>query len=260
MKKTAFITGGTKGLGKSTAEALAQKGYHLILNYRTEYLDTKEWIQYLRDTYYIDVRLVKGNLSIVEDCKRVASFVKDNVPHLKAVVLNAGPYMAERKRFTEYSEDEWKDLMNGNLSSTFYILKELIPLLRKNKGRIITFGFDQVETTPAWMYRSVFAAAKTGLASLTKTLALEEAPYGITVNMICPGDITMEWKEKNIEDAFYYHDPKKPVGRPGTGEDISRMVTFLCDEKSDFITGSIFHINGGQNVLVKSNKVIKEEG
>lgn len=254
MRRAAFITGGTRGLGKSTSEALAQKGYDLILNYRTEYPDTNDWVQELKDTYSIDVQLIKGNMSIIEECKNVSTYVKEHVPHLSVVILNAGPYIAERKLLIDYEEEEWSELITGNLSSAFYILKTLIPVLRRNKGRVITFGFDKVESAPAWMHRSVFAAAKTGLASLTKTLALEEASNGITVNMICPGDITSEWKEKNICDAKDLSDPKKPVGRPGTGEDISRMVVFLCDDKSDFITGSIFHINGGQNVLDKSSR------
>ena len=253
-RKAAFITGGTKGLGKRTAEALAEAGYDLYLNYRTEYEGTEAWVQELQDTYQIHVELINGNLSMIDDCKSVSTYIKTHVPHLTSVILNAGPYIAERKPFAEYTENEWNQLLNGNLTSCFYILKELIPVLRKNKGRIITFGFDKVESAPGWMYRSVFAAAKSGLASLTKSIALEEAANGITANMICPGDITEKWKEKSIEDAIDFHDPKKPVGRPGTGEDIARMVTFLCDEKSDFITGSIFHINGGQDVLSKSSK------
>ncbi|MET3695978.1 3-oxoacyl-[acyl-carrier protein] reductase [Bacillus oleivorans] len=253
-KKSAFITGGTKGLGKRTAEAMAAMGYDLYLNYRTEYPETRAWVLRLQHTYRIHVELVKGNMSILDDCKSVSRHIRDHVPNLAAVILNAGPYIADRKLLADYTENEWNELVNGNLSSAFYILKELIPVLRQNKGRIITFGFDKVESAPGWMFRSAFAAAKSGLASLTKSIAMEEAANGITANMICPGDITGEWKEKMIEEAIHFHDPKKPVGRPGTGEDIARMVTFLCDEKSDFITGSIFQINGGQDVLSKSSR------
>ncbi|GAA0336421.1 SDR family oxidoreductase [Bacillus carboniphilus] len=251
-RKAAFITGGTRGLGKCTAEALAKEGFDLVINYRTEHEDTLPWIRNLQNTYNVKVQLVKGNLSNVQECKSVSRYVLEQVPHLNVLILNAGPYIVERKKLVDYTEEEWNELITGNLSSTFYILKTLMPVLRGNKGRIITFGFEKVESAPAWMYRSVFAAAKTGLASLTKTIALEEAPYGVTVNMICPGDITQDWKEKRIDQAKEIHDSSKPVGRPGTGEDISRMVVFLCDDNSDFITGSIFHVNGGQDVLSKS--------
>jgi 3-oxoacyl-[acyl-carrier protein] reductase len=124
--------------------------------------------------------------------------------------------------------------------------------MRENKwGRIVTIGFDRVEAASGWIYRSAFAAAKTGAASLTKSIALEEAGNGITANMVCPGDIIGEWKEKNIEDTTTVEYSASPVGRPGTGEDIARVISFLADEKSGFITGSIIPVTGGKDVLGK---------
>jgi 3-oxoacyl-[acyl-carrier protein] reductase len=114
-------------------------------------------------------------------------------------------------------------------------------------GRIITIGYDRVETAPGWIYRSAFAAAKTGVASLTRTIAIEEAENGITANMVCPGDIINEWKESNIEDAI----GTSRIGRKGTGEDIARVIAFLIDEKSDLITGSVIPVTGGLDVLGK---------
>ena len=127
--------------------------------------------------------------------------------------------------------------------------------MRKNKwGRIITMGFDRVETAPGWIYRSAFAAAKTGLASLTRTIAIEEMMNGITANMVSPGDISTEWKEKTIEQAVSSHNGLTSVGRSGTGEDIARVISFLVDENSSFITGSIIPVTGGIDVLGKALK------
>lgn len=81
---------------------------------------------------------------------------------------------------------------------------------------------------------------------MTKSIAIEEAGNGITANMVCPGDITGEWKEKNIEEAAEVQENASPVGRPGTGEDIARVISFLTDEKSDFITGSIIPVTGAK--------------
>lgn len=92
------------------------------------------------------------------------------------------------------------------------------------------------------------------MTSLTRTLAAEEATHGITVNMVCPGDIVGDWKEEEIRVAREEKDDTVPVGRPGTGEDIARVITFLCDEKSDFITGSIIPVTGGKDVLGKIYK------
>ncbi|MGL4521618.1 MAG: SDR family oxidoreductase, partial [Bacilli bacterium] len=97
-----------------------------------------------------------------------------------------------------------------------------------------------------------FAAAKAGLASLTRTLAHEEAEFGITVNMICPGDIVGDMKEEDISKAKDgFGELISPVGRAGTGEDIARAVGFFIDENSDYVTGTILEINGGSNPLVK---------
>ncbi len=86
---------------------------------------------------------------------------------------------------------------------------------------------------------------------------MEEAANGITVNMVCPGDIVPEWKERPISDARGESDGSTPVGRPGTGEDLSRVIAFLCKEDSDFITGSVIPVTGGKDVL---GKVFHQEG
>jgi 3-oxoacyl-[acyl-carrier protein] reductase len=153
---------------------------------------------------------------------------------------------------TDYSISEWQYLLEGNLSAVFFLLKQIIPVMRKqNWGRIITMGFDRVETAPGWIYRSGFAAAKTGLASLTRSIAIEEAEHGITANMVCPGDIIDDWKEKMINHTLNHDDELSQVIRPGTGEDIARVITFLVEENSSFITGSIIPVTGGIDVLGK---------
>ncbi|HEY9577944.1 MAG TPA: SDR family oxidoreductase, partial [Pseudobacillus sp.] len=98
---------------------------------------------------------------------------------------------------------------------------------------------------------SAFAAAKAGLASLTRTISMEEAKNGITANMICPGDIADYWKEETIANAKRVTSSVVPVGRPGTGEDLARVVAFLISDHADFITGSMIPVTGGQDVLGK---------
>ena len=123
-------------------------------------------------------------------------------------------------------------------------------------GENYYFGFRPSGNSPGWIYRSAFAAAKTGLASLTRTIAFE-AENGITANMVCPGDIVDEWKDKSIGDAqsVLSSMSQTPVGRPGTGEDIARVISFLIDENSSFITGSIIPVTGGMDVLGKALKM-----
>lgn len=253
--KTALITGGATGIGKRTAMELAQKGINLLINYRSSGKEAKELSDYLTDVYGTTNAIIKGDIAKQEDCERVVKEALKLVPSVDILIHNAGPYIHERKDMVDYSFEEWNYIINGNLNTVFYLSKLLIPKMRENNwGRIITVGFDRVESAPGWVNRSAFAAAKTGLASLTKTIALEEASFGITANMVCPGDIVGEWKEREMKDALLVRDEGTPVGRPGTGGDVSRVIAFLVAEESSFVTGSIIQVTGAKDVLGKINK------
>lgn len=251
-KKTALITGGATGLGKATAFQLAEKGYQLVINYRNSESEAIAFVEKLNHAFGTQNFAVKGDVSNVDDCTRIVEEALAKFSSIDILIHNAGPYLHERKKLTDYSITEWQYLMEGNLSAVFYLVKQVIPDMRKqNWGRIITMGFDRVETAPGWIYRSGFAAAKTGLASLTRSIAIEEAEYGITANMVCPGDISEEWKEKMINNTLNHDNQLSHVVRPGTGEDIARVIAFLIDEKSSFITGGIIPVTGGIDVLGK---------
>lgn len=252
-KKTALITGGASGIGKKTAQLLAENGYQIVINYRKSESEAVFLVKQLNDHYGTKNIAIQGDVANKEDCIRIVNESLSAYSSVDVLVHNAGPYIHERKKLTDYSFEEWDYLIQGNLTAVFYLSKLIIPVMRKQSwGRIITLGFDRVETTPGWIYRSAFAAAKTGLASLTRTIAMEEAEHGITANMICPGDITKEWKEKSIKESISLSGEKHSVGRLGTGEDIARVIQFLIDEQSDFITGSIIPVTGGVDVLGKA--------
>jgi 3-oxoacyl-[acyl-carrier protein] reductase len=249
-KKTALITGGATGLGKKTACQLAKQGYQLAINYRNSNREAILLSKELEEKFGSKIICIQGDVANQADCTQIVDTVISELNSIDVVIHNAGPYIRERKKLTDYSFDEWNYIINGNLNAVFHLSKAIIPMMRERRwGRIITMGFERVETTPGWVYRSAFAAAKTGLASLTRTIAIEEAANGITANMVCPGDIISHWKEKGIGEAS--SSEKVPVGRQGTGEDISRVISFLVDEKSDFITGCIIPITGGVDVLGK---------
>lgn len=252
-KKSALITGGASGIGKITAILLAKKGCQLIINYRKSETEAMDLARQLTKEFGVKCITIQGDVSKQEDCERIVNKALSIYPSIDILIHNAGPYIHERKKLTEYTFDEWNHMVAGNLSAVFYLSKLLIPAMRQQKwGRIITMGFDRVETAPGWIYRSAFAAAKTGLASLTRSIAIEEADYGITANMVSPGDIVDEWKEKIIKDSINHG--QGPANRPGTGEDIARVISFLIDEDSSFITGSIIPVTGGIDVLGKAFK------
>ncbi|MCE5243057.1 MAG: SDR family oxidoreductase [Syntrophobacteraceae bacterium] len=248
--KTALITGSAGGIGKRIATELAKRSYGIILNYRTRKDAAERLSCDLKERYGIPVAAVGGDVSSWQGASRLVEAALRHFDSIDILVNNVGPYVAERKKVVDYDFEEWNRIVNGNLNSVFYLSKLIVPQMRRNRwGRIVNIGFERVETAPGWVNRSAYAAAKVGLVSLTKTLALEEAPHRITVNMICPGDIRGEWKEADIARARESGDAIVPIGRKGTGEDIARGIAFLCQEDSDLITGTILTVSGAQDIL-----------
>ncbi|NGQ93745.1 SDR family oxidoreductase [Brevibacillus sp. SYP-B805] len=251
-QKTALITGSATGLGKRTAMELARQGMNIVITYMHSEEKALGLAASLKETYGVDAYAFRADVSNPRDAERLVKQALEAAGSIQILVNGAGPYISERKKLTEYSLDEWHYLLHGNLSSVFYLSRLLLPHMRAGRwGRIINFGFDRADHAPGWMYRSAFAAAKTGLVSLTKTMALEEAEHGITVNMLCPGDIVGAHKEADIADVRGIPDPHTPVGRPGSGEDIARTIAFLCADDADFITGAVIQVTGGKDVLNK---------
>ncbi|KMJ57035.1 3-ketoacyl-ACP reductase [Bacillus sp. LL01] len=247
----AVITAGSKGLGKKVTELLLDKGCSVSINFRsdTETIERlkKEWI----DVDENRLHFFQGDVTQKEDLSRLIDEVLEKFGRIDYLINNAGPYIFERKKLADYTDDEWYEMIEGNLSAVFHLFRKTIPVMRKQKfGRIITYGFQGAESSPGWIYRSAFAAAKVGLVSLTKSIAFEEAENGITANMVCPGDIVGEMKEATIDQAKGLGDAKNtPVGRSGTGEDIARAIGFLCEEQSDMITGAVLEVTGGVEVI-----------
>ncbi|MFD2213667.1 MULTISPECIES: SDR family oxidoreductase [Metabacillus] len=247
----ALITAGSKGLGKKVTEEFLQRGYSVTINYRKDI----EAVENLKNTYsHLSDRIlfVQGDVTKKEDLTNMIDLTIERFGRIDCLINNAGPYIFERKKLADYTDEEWYQMIEGNLSSVFHLFKKIIPIMRQQRyGRIITYGFQGAESSPGWLHRSAFSAAKVGLVSLTKSISIEEAEHGITANMICPGNIVGEMKEATIEQSRIMSDveSKTPIGRSGTGEDIARTVAFICDENSDMITGSIIEVTGGANVI-----------
>ncbi|MFC5469925.1 SDR family oxidoreductase [Cohnella suwonensis] len=245
LGKTALITGSAKGLGRRTALELAAAGCDVAINYVSS---REEAERLVADIEALGRRAcaVQADVAKEEDAERLVSATESLLGGVDILVNNAGPFIRERRLFADYRTEEIHYLMNGNLVGTMLMDHRVLPGMRSRQwGRIIHFGFGHASEARSWPHRAVYAAAKVGLVSFTKTLAVEEAANGITVNMICPGDIRGGNKEKSIADVAGVLDDESPRGRPGTGEDVARMIAFLCLSESDFITGNTIDVSGG---------------
>lgn len=244
-----MITAGSKGLGRKVTEALLEKGYSVTVNYRQDEDAVNEMkIQF---SQYLDrMQFIKGDATRKEDMVRLVQQALTRFGRIDFLINNAGPYVFQRKKLADYTDEEWYEMLEGNLSAVFHLFKAAIPVMRKQKfGRVITYGFQGAAQSSGWLHRAAYGAAKSGLVSLTKSIAIEEAEAGITANMVCPGDIIGAMKEATIEYARSVEENKTPIGRSGTGEDIARIITFLCEENSDLITGAVIEAAGGLDVL-----------
>jgi 3-oxoacyl-[acyl-carrier protein] reductase len=243
--RTALITGSAKGLGKRTALQLARMGCGIVVNYvhsEADALLLKDEIEALG----VPAAAIQADISIPEQVDRLADEAEGMFGGIDILINNAGPFIRERRLFIDYTREEIMSMVSGNLLGVMLLDHRLLPGMRQRRwGRIIHYGFGHAGESRAWPHRAVYAASKTALVSFTKTLAVEEAAHGITVNMICPGDIRGANKEKSIDDVLSEIDGESPRGRPGTGEDVARAILFLCDPRSDYITGNLLDVTGG---------------
>ncbi len=245
----AIITGGSKGLGLQVAERLLDLGYTVTVNYRSDKQAilqlTERWSAHMER-----VQFVKGDVANKQEIVNLIQQAYTRFERIDVLIHNAGPYIFQRKKLADYDDDEWTQMIDGNLSSFYYLFKQVVPIMRNQQfGRIIAYGFQGAGTAPGWLHRSAYAAAKVGVVSLMKTISIEEAEFGITANMVCPGNILGDMKESRIEESRKHKDPNTPIGRSGTGEDIARAISFLCEDDSDMITGAVLEVTGGLDVI-----------
>ncbi|MEN1968214.1 SDR family oxidoreductase [Lentibacillus sp. N15] len=245
----ALITAGTSGLGRMVTEAFLKEGHHVTITYHRNYDKAMKVMQEL-SAYDDALHLVQADVTDKQSVENLVAEAMNVFGGVDYLINNAGPFIFERKKLLDYTQEEWHEMMYGNLDAIFYLLKLTIPHMREQQfGRIVNYGFQGANGAAGWLYRSAFAAAKSGLTSLTKSVAFEEAEHHITSNMVCPGNIEGAMKEATIAQSRKNYDNQTPIGRSGTGEDIARTILFLCDDDSDMITGSIFEITGGLDVI-----------
>lgn len=239
MERVALIIGGSSGLGKMAAILLAEQGWRVAISSR-----------YPQQEMGNNVTCFPADVCHQEGAQQLVNEVMGRWGRIDALIHAVGPFIRERKLFLEHSGAEILEMVQGNLLSAMWIAHAVLPVMRRQQsGRILFFGFARSAEAPAWPDRSVYAAAKTGLVSFTKTLAVEEASSGITVNIICPGDIVGERKEARIHEVISLTDAQTPRGRPGSGEDVARVISFLLAPDSDFITGNVINVTGGLDVI-----------
>lgn len=240
--KVALVTGASRGLGKAIALALAGEGAQMALVAR----DVRQL-----ETAAAECRnkgakaaVFPADLSREEEIGRLAEQVQAAYGRVDILVNNAGINI--RKPLVEFTLDEWRQVIDTNLTSVFLMCRAFIPLMKgRGWGRIL--NLTSMMSHVALPGRTAYCASKAGLLGLTRALALELAPDGITVVGISPGPIATEMNAPllNNPEAMRQFTDNIPLGRWGKPEEVAQLALYLCSDAAGFITGADILLDGG---------------
>ena len=239
--RVAIVTGGTRGIGAAISEALARAGAHVAAGYSKGKDSAEASAEKIRSAGG-SVSTHQGRVDDFEDCKRVVDEVLKAHGRVDMLINNAG--ITLDKTLRKMTSDDWTGVINVNLSGTFNMTKAVLEhMIERGSGRII--NISSVIGQTGNIGQANYAASKAGLFGFTKSLALELANKGVTANVVAPGFIATEMVSAMPEEALKKVVDKIPTKRLGKPEEIARVVKFLCEDDSGYITGAAFHVNGG---------------
>src|ERR1700688_3619979 len=239
--QVALVTGGTRGIGAAITTMLAKSGVRVAAGY-SRGQDAAEALQKKLETEGGAVSIHQGRGDAPDDCARVVPEVMDRFGRGDYLIHNAGITLDTTVR--KMTHDDWQNVLNVNLFGAFCMTKSVLEhMIERGSGRIVNISSVIGETGNVG--QANYAASKAGLFGLTKSLALEMARRGITVNTVAPGFIATEMVGKIPPAALDAVVEKIPLRRLGKPEEVARVVQFLLEDESSYITGAVYTINGG---------------
>jgi len=238
--KFALITGGSRGIGKAICLKIAQMGYHVLINYRSNDKEAQDTLTQIKDNGG-SAELMKFDVSNHDEIKTFLDQWKEKNPdsYIEVLINNAG---IRKDALVMWMKDEdWNDVIQTNLNSFYYTTKTLMQDMIVNKfGRVVNVvSLSGIKGLPG---QTNYSAAKGGVIAASKALAQEVGKKNITVNCVAPGfiktDMTKELDEKE-------HKRLIPMARFGKPEEVAEVVAFLSSKKASYITGEVISVNGG---------------
>ena len=253
LGRVAFVTGGTRGIGAAICRSLAAQGADVAAGYSGNESAAQQFADDFAATFP-DRRLTvhRGDIGSPDDCRRCVAEVIDQQSRLDILINNAG--ITADRSVLKMQDADWRRVIDVNLSGAFYLSQAaLIHMLERGSGRIVMISSVIGEMGNVGQVN--YAAAKSGMFGLTKTLAREAAMQqqragrtdgiGVTVNTVTPGFVQTEMLETVPEKVLDGIRAKIPLGRLGQPEEIARVVHFLAADASSYITGQVWGVNGG---------------
>lgn len=232
----ALVTGSASGIGRAIALKLASEGFDVAIHYRSS---KEKAEQTAKDIRALGVQCValQADLTKPQEAERLVLEAHQFLGNLSVLVNNVGNYVF--KPLLDNTLEDWHDMLDSNLNSTFYTCRTAVPLMREQKhGRIVNLGYAGAQNVLARPGNTAYAIAKTGVIILSKSLAKTEIKHGISVNVVSPGII-----ETSVTKPL----SEVPAGRDGSLEElVSAVWTFI--DGPEYITGQVLEVSGGWNL------------
>src|SRR5580693_2139587 len=239
--RVALVTGGTRGIGAAITEILAQCGASVAAGYNRGKESAEKFQQRMAEQG-AKISVHQGRVNDADDCNRVVKEVMDNFGRVDYLVNNAG--ITVDKTVRKMTVDDWRQVLDVNLLGAFQMTKAVLEhMIERGSGRIVNISSVIGETGN--IGQANYAASKAGLFGFTKSLALEMAQKGITVNCVAPGFIETEMVAAIPANVLESIVAKIPQRRLGSVDEVARVVRFLLEDESSYITGAEYSINGG---------------
>lgn len=244
--KVALITGGTSGIGLSTASILLELGAKVTLIGRQVTKGKVALDQFAK--YGENVCFLQGDISKTGDCQKVIEETVAQFGRLDIVINSAGTYM--EKAISDVTEEDFDQMMNSNIKGTYFICKYALPHLRQaGGGAIVNISSDAGINGNCLC--TTYCASKGAVTVFTKALALESIHDGIRANCVCPGDVDTPMVERqlmNVDNKEQYLREMAsiyPIGRIAKPEEIAKVICFLASDNASFVNGAIWTVDGG---------------
>ena len=235
-QKVVLITGGSRGIGAATARRFAAGGCKVVINYHRSQAQAEALAA------EIGGWAVQADVADPVQVGRMVDNVLDKFCQLDILICNAG--IAQQKLFGDLTDDDWRRMFAVNVDGVFHAVRAALPhFIHRKAGRIVTVSsmWGQVGGS----CEAAYSAAKAGLIGLTKALAKEEGPSGVTVNCVAPGVIDTDMMAGFSEADRSALADETPVGALGTPRQVAEALLFLAGERAGYITGQVLGVNGG---------------
>jgi 3-oxoacyl-[acyl-carrier protein] reductase len=240
-RRSALITGSGQNIGRAVALALAADGFNIVVNGLTKRVPCEETAEAAR-THGVEAIVVMGDVGTADGCAQIAGTGISRFERIDVLVHNAA--IRPSSPFLEMDEAEWRRVIDVNLNGAFWLSRLCLPgMIKAGWGRVITFA--GMNAMHGYNGRAHVSVSKHGNWGLTKALAKEFGPMGITANIVSPGPIRSEHDDPAMTAHIKAQASGIPAGRLGEPDEIAATVSLLASDKGGFINGQMIQVNGG---------------